>query len=729
MTSTETKTGDPTGERNPEAPVLEVEDLHVTFPGVNRAPDIRAVRGVSYRLNRGEVLGIVGESGSGKSVSSLAAMGLLPEYAKVSGSVRLKGKEILGLDDRRLAEIRGRTISMVFQDPLSALTPVYTVGDQIIEAVQIHNPQVGRAKARERAVRLLELVGIPNAAQRAGAFPHEFSGGMRQRVMIAMAMANDPDVIICDEPTTALDVTIQAQVLELLKTAQRETGAAIVMITHDLGVVAGFVDRVLVMYAGRPVETGTVDEVYHRPRMPYTMGLLGAVPRLDLAEHAPLVPIKGNPPSLAELPPGCPFAPRCPIALPQCLAAEPSLLRIGAQPGLAEIDAAPGAAGESGGPDTGEHRVACIRSGEIDTEQWTGADIYPLPEIPEGEATRIPREERPVVLEVQDLVKHHPLMKGAIFKRRVGTVYAVDGISFDIREHETLGLVGESGCGKSTTLMEILSLDKPARGKVVVLGRESGTLTGRERFDIRRDLQVVFQDPMSALDPRMPVFEIVAEPLRTHGRSRKEINRRVRELLDLVGLDASHAARYPAEFSGGQRQRIGIARALALEPRVLVLDEPVSALDVSIQAGVINLLEELQARLGLAYLFVAHDLSVVRHLADRVAVMYLGRIVEIGDVRSVYTEPAHPYTQALLSAIPIPDPEKERARAHVVLEGDLPSPANPPSGCRFRTRCQKFRALTGEDQRRCLTEEPALQPVSGGDHTAACHYAEKRAVV
>ena len=317
-------------------------------------------------------------------------------------------------------------------------------------------------------------------------------------------------------------------------------------------------------------------------------------------------------------------------------------------------------------------------------------------------------------------------MKGMVLKRRVGTVYAVDGIDFDIREGETLALVGESGCGKSSTLMEIMGLDKPQRGSVEVMGRDTAGLSRSDRFRLRRDMQIVFQDPMSSLDPRMTVFEIISEPLRTHGIPQAETTARVYELLDLVGLDTAHATRFPAEFSGGQRQRIGIARALALEPKLLVLDEPVSALDVSIQAGVVNLLEELQARLGLAYLFVAHDLSVVRHIADRVAVMYLGRIVEIGDTESIYTRPSHPYTQALLSAIPIPDPEKERARAHIVLDGDLPSPANPPSGCRFRTRCQKFSTLSSPDQEKCMSIEPLVTPTNGGDQAAACHFAERQ---
>ncbi|MEV2277967.1 ABC transporter ATP-binding protein [Nocardiopsis sp. NPDC049922] len=731
-TDTVTTTDATSAERGDDAPVLEVTDLTVTFPGLNNNPDVYAVRGVSYAVRRGEVLGIVGESGSGKSVSSMAAMGLLPDHARITGSVRLHGEEILGLDDRVMARKRGRVISMVFQDPLSGLTPVYTVGDQLAEAVLVHAPKTSKDRARARAVELLELVGIPNPEQRYRSFPHEFSGGMRQRVMIAMAMANDPDVIICDEPTTALDVTIQAQILELLRTAQRETGAAIVMITHDLGVVAGFVDRVLVMYAGRPVEMGTVDEIYYGSRMPYTMGLLGAVPRMDLDRQGALVPIKGTPPSLSDLPPGCPFAPRCPIAQPECELAEPDLLPIGDQPSAEVIRAVhegTPAPDSEGVHDTGVQRSACVRSGEIAANEWTARDIYPVPEIPDTPVSSVRRDDRAEMLRVDGLTKHHPLTKGTVFRRRVGTVYAVDGIDFDIREGETLALVGESGCGKSSTLMEIMGLERPQGGTIEVMGQNTAGLSRSARFALRRDMQIVFQDPMSSLDPRMPVFDIIAEPLRTHGGSPSEVTRRVYELIDLVGLNTEHATRFPAEFSGGQRQRIGIARALALEPKLLVLDEPVSALDVSIQAGVVNLLEELQARLGLAYLFVAHDLSVVRHIADRVAVMYLGRIVEIGDTHSIYTQPSHPYTQALLSAIPIPDPEKERARTHIVLDGDLPSPANPPSGCRFRTRCQKFITLSDHEQEQCMTVEPQILPTNGGDQGAACHFAEGRQVV
>jgi peptide/nickel transport system ATP-binding protein len=687
--------------------ILDVNDLAVTFR--SEAGDVAAVRGISYQVRPGEVLGIVGESGSGKSVSSLAVMGLLSGNARVSGSVRFRDQELLGLNDRELSDIRGRRISMIFQDPLSALTPVYTVGDQIAEAVLAHN-DVTRDAARARAVELLASVGIPNAERRATAFPHEFSGGMRQRVMIAMAMANQPDVIIADEPTTALDVTIQAQILDVLKTAKEATGAAVILITHDLGVVAGFADRVAVMYAGRIVEIGDVDDVFYRPRMPYTLGLLGSIPRLDVGRRQRLTPIEGTPPSLLHLPPGCPFWPRCPLRIEKCLEVEPALLPI-----------------EGHDP---SHRAACHRSDEIERQKMTSTDIFPAQQhVVEADAPS--RDTRTTVLEVHDLVKHFPLLKKGMMRRRIGTVHAVDGISFDIRERETLGLVGESGCGKTTAMIEILNLLKPQAGTIVVLGHDTATLTASERFAIRRDLQVVFQDPMASLDPRLPIGDILAEPLETHDIPPADRVRRVRELLALVGLQPEHANRYPQAFSGGQRQRIGIARALALEPKVVVLDEPVSALDVSIRAGIINLLEELQTTMGLSYLFVAHDLSVIRHIADRVAVMYLGRFAEIGAVDEVFERPAHPYTQALLSAIPLPDPQKERQRRRIVLQGDLPNPADPPSGCRFRTRCQKFaNELTDQERALCLEQHPLLLPRTGGpDHLDACHYATAEAML
>jgi peptide/nickel transport system ATP-binding protein len=679
-------------------PVLEVDDLRVEFP--SEAGRVHAVRGLSYSLQPGEVLGIVGESGSGKSASALAVMGLLPPSAHVEGSIRFEGRELLGLDDRALSAVRGEGIAMVFQDPLSALTPVYTVGAQVAEAIQVHR-DVTRQQANDAAVELLALVGISNPRERAGAFPHEYSGGMRQRAMIAMAIANDPDVIIADEPTTALDVTIQSQILDVLRKAQAVTGAAIVLITHDLGVVAGFADRVMVMYAGRAVETGTVDEVFYYPRMPYTLGLLGSLPRADAVGRQPLTPVEGNPPALVDLPPGCPFAPRCPMRIEVCDAFEPPLDETKRK----------------------NHFAACHRWPDLSKRGLKPADVFaaPLADLPP--VAEIPRANRTVVLQVRDLARHFPITRGAIVRRRVGTVHAVDGISFDVVEGETLGLVGESGCGKTTTITEILDLRTPMGGTVEVLGHLTSELDARERRGLRRDIAIVFQDPMASLDPRLPVGDILAEPLRTHGVVASKRAARVRELLRMVGLGPEHVNRYPNEFSGGQRQRIAIARALALNPRLVVLDEPVSALDVSIRAGIVNLLEELRASLGLAYVFVAHDLSVVRHVADRVAVMYLGRIVELGDIADVFESPAHPYTQALLSAVPVPDPKRERSRKRILLEGDLPSPADPPKGCRFRSRCPKFAVLDDQRRQRCIEDDPALIP-QGTDHAAACHYAE-----
>jgi len=501
-------------------------------------------------------------------------------------------------------------------------------------------------------------------------------------------------------------VTIQAQVMEVLKKAQEETGAAMVLITHDLGVVAGSCDTVTVMYAGRPVEQGSVDDIFYRPSMPYTIGLLGTVPRLDQSVDA-LPVLEGTPPSLVNLPPGCPFAPRCPLAEDDCRSAEPDLTPV---------------------PDSPHHEAACLKVAEVAGKHLTHRDIFPAPAIEVSTLAEVPREQRDTVIQLTKLRKYFPQMKGAIYRRQVGVVKAVDDIDLDVRRGETVGLVGESGSGKSTTLLQILELVKPESGTITILGHDTATMTRRERREMRQHIQVVFQDPMAAVDPRMPVFDIIAEPLGAFKVDKATIEKRVFELLELVGLERDHADRYPQHFSGGQRQRIGIARALALSPEILVLDEPVSALDVSIQAGVINLLADLQGRLGLSYLFVAHDLAVIRHVADRVAVMYLGAIVEIGQVDEVYENPTHPYTQALISAIPIPDPKIERSRQRIVLEGDLPSPANPPSGCTFRTRCPKFSMLTPKQQERCVNEKPTLVPC-GTDHLMACHYGEARNVL
>ena len=679
------------------SPVLSVRDLAVSFP--SEAGRVDAVRGVSFDLRPGRTLGIVGESGSGKSVTSLAIMGLLTKTASVSGSISLDGRELIGLSEGRLAKIRGSEIAMIFQDPLSSLTPVFSVGDQLVEAIQIHR-QVSKRAAWERGIELLSLVGIPNPSVRMKSFPHEFSGGMRQRVMIAIAIANDPKVIIADEPTTALDVTIQAQVLELLKKAQDETGAAVIMITHDMGVVAGTADDVLVMYAGKPVERAEVGELFSNPKMPYTIGLLGAIPRPDRPSDNPLVPIEGNPPLLINLPDECPFAARCPIVIDDCRSAEPPLQGVG-----------------------GDHTAACIRSGEVVDRTIDGRPVYPVPEIPEGRIARTPREDRSTILDVTDLTREFPLMKGSVLKRRVGTVHAVNGLTFDIAEGETFAIVGESGCGKTTTLLAIMDLAKEAGGQVALDGTDLRTLRGGSATRaMRRNLQIVFQDPMGALDPRFTVHEIIAEPMRAFGMAKAAVDDRVRELMATVGLDPAHVDRFPGAFSGGQRQRIGIARALASEPKLLVLDEPVSALDVSIQAGVINLLERLKSELGLSYLFVAHDLSVVRHLADLIAVMYLGKFVETGDVDEVFDNPTHPYTEALVSAIPVPDPDIERSRERILLEGDLPSPTEDRPGCRFVSRCPLYATLSPEKQEICTSVTPDLVGKEDVDHRHACHH-------
>jgi len=606
--------------------LLEVSDLTVAFP--TDSDVVNAVRGMNFHVDPREVVALVGESGAGKSASAMAVVGLLPEYAAVSGSVRLHGKELIGLSDQDMSQIRGKTIGTVFQDPMSALTPVYTVGDQIAEAIEIHQRGTTRRAARARAVELLDLVGIAQPERRARAFPHELSGGERQRVVIAIAIANDPDLLICDEPTTALDVTVQAQILEVLKTARDVTNAGVLIITHDLGVVAEFANRALVMYAGRPVETASVDELYENRRMPYTAGLLGSVSRLDAAQGSRLVPIPGAPPSMAALPPGCPFEPRCPLAIDDCRIAEPELLEI-----------AP------------NHRAACIRTDQVAGR--SAAQIYGVSTEPPDTAEEA--TDPKVVLRVRDLVKTYKLTKGVVFRRQVGEVRAVDGVSFELQQGRTLGIVGESGSGKSTTLHQILELTAPQSGSIEVLGTDIATLDSRSRRAVRGDLQAVFQDPVASLDPRLPVFEVLAEPLSANGFGKKQIDERVAELLGIVGLQRADASRYPAEFSGGQKQRIGIARALALQPKILALDEPVSALDVSIQAGIINLLLDLQERFGLSYLFVSHDLSVVKHLAHRVAVMYKGTIVEQGDGDQVFSNPQHEYTRRLLAAVPQPE--------------------------------------------------------------------------
>ena len=668
-------------ERTDGTPVLRVDDLKVSFPS-SKGP-LLAVNGVDLRVESRETVALVGESGCGKTMTALSILGLTPAEATVTGGVTFEGQDVRSLSPRQLRHLRGVGISMVFQEPVSSLNPVFRIGEQIGDVIRAHNPLSKRA-ARDRAVELLERVGIPDASRRVDEYPHQWSGGMCQRAVIAMAVANGPRLVIADEPTTALDVTVQARILRVLRDAQAATDSAVLLITHDLGVVAEMADRVVVMYAGRVVEEARAIDLYRNPRHPYARGLLASLPRVDAV--ARLISIPGQPPQLHAVPPGCPFHPRCETSRgrARCVEEVPPLLVAGAG-----------------------HRSACHFHEEL-------ADLGPQEEPKAADAARpAPASGEEPILQLDALTVHFPI-KSRLFGRVVAHVRAVDGISLELHAGETVGLVGESGCGKSTTAYSIMRLHDPTGGRILFQGQDLGGVSGRELRRIRRGIQMVFQDPQASLNPKMTVGSSITEPLTIHGFSRKDATTRLHELLEMVGLDRSHTIRYPHQFSGGQLQRVGIARALALEPQLVILDEPVSALDVSIQAQVLNLLADLRSELGLTYLFISHDLSVVRQVADRVAVMYLGSIVESGTTQAVFEDPQHPYTIALLDAIPVPDPTITQ-RERIVLTGEIPDPVDPPSGCRFHPRC--WRA-----EQRCADEAPALVDRLVSGQPVACHF-------
>jgi peptide/nickel transport system ATP-binding protein len=677
---------------------------------------VKAVDDFDLTIREGETVGLVGESGSGKSVSALSLMQLVDEPGEVvDGEARFSHPplvedfaerhtegvgeyvfpdegyvDLLSTPEGPMREIRGGEMSMIFQDPMTSLNPALTVGEQVAESLRLHQyggrkrdswwnavreiaPSFGGKEIDEEVLQdtidMLEEVGIPEPTERVEEHPHEFSGGMRQRVLIAIALACQPKLLVADEPTTALDVTIQAQILDLVNDLQDELGMSVLFITHDLGVVAETCDRVAVMYAGDIVEVGPVDEIFHNPSHPYTYALLESIPRDDTQR---LTPIEGNVPDLIDMPDGCHFAPRCPWARPECTEGEiPNLQH---------------------GPDDVDHRAKCVLE-SFDQSEY-GEQF-------EGITTE-DHEVGDRLLEVGGMKKHFSRADGfldELLADEIESVKAVDGVSFDIYEGETVGLVGESGCGKSTAGRTLLHLEEPTDGRIVFRGTDLSELDREELRDRRKDMQMIFQDPLSSLDPRMTVGKIIAEPLKIHDlpeevpegdTSEKQQRRdRVIELMEAVGLEPGQFDRYPHEISGGQRQRVGIARALAVDPDFIVADEPVSALDVSVQAQILNLMEDLQEEFGLTYLFIAHDLSVVRHIADRIAVMYLGEIVEVADTDELFADPKHPYTQSLLSAIPEPDPRAD-TDDRVILEGDVPSPIDPPSGCHFRTRCPQI---------------------------------------
>ena len=667
-------------------PLLQIKDLHTDIE--IRSGVVRALSGVDLHVNPGETLGIVGESGSGKTMTALSLMGLLPQGGKVSsGSIILDGQDLTKMPLHLKRKMRGTKVGMIFQDPLTSLNPTMKIGLQVCEPLRVHEKLSKRA-ALARAVEILKRVGMPRPEVVINNYPHQLSGGMRQRVMIAMALVCKPRILIADEPTTALDVTTQMQILDLIDELRDEYKMGVVLITHDLGVVAGHTDRVAVMYAGRIVETAPTKTLFTEPKHRYTSSLMAALPERALAAGTKLFSIPGAPPSLTNLPKGCRFAARCLWATDECRADYPSLSgdenhTFSCFHPVQEGDESPAVLQAM--MDSGKAKDAVDATGQISHE---------------------------VLLDVKEASREYESSGSGFFKRDKGVVSAVDRVSISVKKGETYGLVGESGCGKSTVGRLIAGLERPSGGAIELDGRDLATLKGRDAVRIHRDVQMMFQDSYAAMDPRMRIDQILAEPMSIQktGNAR-QIAERIMEILEQVGLTEEILDRYPHEFSGGQLQRIGFARSLTLAPDLIVADEPVSALDVSVQAQVLNLMKDLQQELGLSYLFISHDLAVVQYMADRIGVMYLGRIVEEGPAREVVNNPKHPYTKALIDSIPVPDPEFAHDESAIKLTGEPPSAVNPPEGCRFRPRCP----FAGE--------ECKVQPMLTDEaHRVACHH-------
>ena len=649
-----------------------------------RKGEVKAVAGISLKIEEGETLGLVGESGCGKTMTGMSIMRLLPPGGYIAGgSILFNGEDLAALSEEELRKIRGNEIGMIFQDPMTSLNPCMTVGNQISETVLLHRGST-KNEAKKRVLEVLDLVGMPKPIERINDYPHQLSGGLRQRVMIAMALACEPKLLIADEPTTALDVTIQAQILELLDDLKQQLGMAMLLITHDMGVIAGRADRVAVMYAGRIIEEARTDTIFVNPNHPYSEALLGSIPRIN-ATTSRLYSIPGLPPDLSRPIVGCSFAPRCRLADDTCRQFSPDLSK------------------------DDDHRYACFHPVGIEALRV---------EIRSNQNDRLEidwQKDLEPLMVLDHVSKEFVVTKGTILQRKAGTLKAVTDISMKIYKGETLGIVGESGCGKSTTGAMLVAMEQPTSGTVTFEGSNLNNLSSKELRAMRHDLQLMFQDPYASLDPRMRVGSIIREPLDINKiGSKSERNNKVASLLEEVGLNPRSIERYPHEFSGGQRQRIGLARALALNPKLIVADEPVSALDVSIRSQVLNLMKDLQKAHHLTYVVISHDLSVVRFLADRVGVMYLGKLVEIGSGYDIYENCKHPYTAALLSAVPIADPALEKLKERRIIQGELPSAINPPSGCRFRTRCTSATSI-------CSEVEP-LMTSYGSTHLAACHH-------
>jgi len=714
--------------------LLEVDGLR-TYIRLRKG-EVHAVDGVSFSVEAGETVGLVGESGCGKTMTGMSIMRLLPTGGYIAdGRILFGGQDLAHASDATMRRVRGNEIGMVFQDPMTSLNPTMQIGRQIAESVRLHR-NLSKSAALERAAEVLDLVGMPRPRERLTDYPHQLSGGLRQRVMIAMALACEPKLLIADEPTTALDVTIQAQILALLDELKEKLGMAMILITHDMGVIAGRADRVMVMYAGHIIEGAETVELFRNRQHPYTEALLASIPQLDGDPNQPLFSIPGLPPDLVNPPRGCRFEPRCRFATAECAEREPELggpdlmhpfacFHPVGQAGrrTATRDAADTAGLGAPGPD-GTATNGSLANGAPDGRATTWAVPVPSAEgtaaltraKAAAAAARSAGDDAEIepLLVIDHVSKEFPVLHG-VLQRQVGSVKAVTDVSFSVYPGETFGLVGESGCGKTTIGRLVVALEKPTAGSIRFAGEDITRLPGSRLREVRRDLQLMFQDPYASLDPRMRVASVLREPMAIqHAGSREEQERRIVDLLGEVGLARTAVELYPHEFSGGQRQRIGLARALTLNPRLIVADEPVSALDVSIRSQILNLMKRLQAAHGLTYIVISHDLSVVRYLADRIGVMYLGKLVETGTGDDIYARAAHPYTAGLLATIPVPNPEVERAKRGAAISGEIPSPINPPSGCRFRTRCPLAQDI-------CAEVEPPMQSF-GGTHQAACHF-------